>query len=351
MIYVGVDLHKTQFTVCVIFNGDILENGIKFRMDDKGMEAFASKMRQLSADKEEERIAIAVESTTNTRYFRERMASFGYEVTVVNTLRFKVVNLSTKKTDKNDARTLAEFLSKDMLPKSYLCTAKSEGLRRVLKSRALMVQDGIALKNQAHAVLLAYGYITTTAQFQSRRGRNEILATLSKDICDSVGVIFSTLDAVEEQKKYLEKRLCVITGDDEDIRLLMTIPGIGIVNACTIKAYIDNIDRFESYKHFSSYCGLAPWVQASNETFHIGRITKRGPSDLRTALVQCVVAMVRMKKTTGNLEMIRQYNVIKETKSSGKAIIATARKLTRIIYVMLKERTPFNANLLVRRHE
>ena len=104
-----------------------------------------------------------------------------------------------------------------------------------------------------------------------------------------------------------------------------------------------SIDRFDSYKHFSAYCGLVPWVQTSNESIYYGRITKRGPQKLRTALVQCVVAMVRMEDKTSNYKMMHQYQELKNDKSSGKAIIATARKLSRIIYIMLKSNTPFDS--------
>ncbi len=344
-LFVGVDLHKTQFTICILKGEETLEHGTKYPMTEEGYRKFAAMMKDLSK-KTGLPVSIAIESTANARFFRDMMVESGFEVTVVNTLRFKVVNLSTKKTDKNDAKTLAEFLAKDILPESYLCTAKSEGLRRVLKSRALMVEDGVALKNQAHAVLLAYGRITKTAQFQSKSSRRKLLDTLPDNIASVVGIIFETLDTVEDQKKYLEKRLGLITENDNEVRLLMTIPGIGIVNACTIRAYIDDINRFETYKQFSAYCGLVPWVQASNETYKIGKITKRGPQELRTAIVQCVVAMVRMEAKTGNMVLMKQYKIMKEEKSSGKAIIATARKLTRIIYVMLKENKPFNSKLL-----
>lgn len=348
-LYVGVDLHKTQFTVCVLNeDGDSFETGTKFPMDKEGYNSFADKMRMLSCNHNGAEVSIAIESTANARFFRDLMEAKGFEVTVVNTLRFKVVNLSTKKTDKNDAKTLAQFLARDILPKSHLCRPESESLRRILKSRALMVQDAVALKNQAHAVMLAYGYITKPAQFQSKSSRTKLLAKLPAKVRETIEIIFDTLDVVENQTRVLERRLRRITMDNESINLLMTIPGIGIVNACTIYAYIDDIDRFESYKNFSAYCGLVPWVQTSNETVYYGRITKRGPQELRTALVQCVVAMVRMPGKTANLEIMKQYHRLKEEKSSGKAIIATARKLSRIIYVMLKTTTPFDSAKLIK---
>lgn len=345
-LFVGVDLHKTQFTICILRNGETVTDAEKYPTDDEGYSSFISRLEKLRhADGS---VSIAIESTGNSRYFKEMMTRIGYDVTVVNTLRFKVVNLSTKKTDKNDAHTLAEFLSRDILPHSHLCNAHSEAIRRVLKSRSLLVQNAVALKNQAHAILLAYGIITRTAQFQSKAGRNRILQSLPDDIVKITAVLFETLDSIESQQRKLERRLRTMTSGDSTVGLLMTIPGIGIVNACTISAYIDDIDRFETYKNFSAYCGLVPWVQTSNETVHYGRITKRGPQELRTALVQCVVAMVRMESRTKDYEIIRQYHELKEQKSSGKAIIATARKLSRIIYVMLRTNSPFNSSKLIR---
>lgn len=345
MLFAGIDLHKTQFTVCVLKGNQTIEDNTKYETRAEGYNAFITRMNQIS-EHNPKQVRLAIESTSNSRYFKEMMEKHGFNVTVVNTLRFKVVNLSTKKTDKNDAKTLAEFLSRDILPQSHLCTAESEGIRRILKSRSLLVQNSVALKNQAHAVLLAYGIITRTAQFQSKKGRDKVLQSLSEDRKKVMSILFDTLEAIEIQQKRLERNLRSITKEDEDIRLLMTIPGVGIVNACTIRAYMDDIDRFLTYKSFSAFCGLVPWVQNSNETVHYGRITKRGPQELRTALVQCVVAMVRMGSKTGNLSIIRQYHLLKEQKSSGKAIIATARKLSRIIYVMLKTKTPFISDRL-----
>ncbi len=348
-LYVGVDLHKTQFTICILTgpleNQTELEAGTKFPMTKDGYENFIAIVKALAESPED--VILAIESTANARYFRDTMERQGFEVQVVNTLRFKVVNLSTKKTDKNDARTLAYFLSRNLLPTSHLCSAEMEGIRRILKSRSLMVQDAVALKNQAHAILLAYGIVTRPTQFQSKSSRNKLLASLPSKIRTILGSLFDSLYVVETQTRELERTLKALTSSDPRVSLLMTIPGIGIVNACIITAYTDDINRFESYKKYSAYCGLVPWVQTSNETVYYGRITKRGPQELRTALVQCVVAMVRMQDKTGNFSLMRQYQRLKEEKSAGKAIIAIARRLSRIIYIMLKTMTPFDEAKLI----
>ena len=133
---------------------------------------------------------------------------------------------------------------------------------------------------------------------------------------------------------------------DKEVELLRTIPGVGLITASTLRAYIDDIHRYESPKKFASHMGLAPWVQNSNETIHHGHITKRGPTEMRTAMVQCVLGMVRLKSTTGGYRIITRYTRMKEQKGSGKSIIATARKLSTIIYVMLKNREPFDPLLM-----
>lgn len=342
ILYVGVDLHKTQFTICVLCNGSYHHEGLRFDADSEGYRHFIELLRSLCNNAEAQKARLAIESTGNSRHFKTTLEEAGFEVVVVNTLRFKVVNQSTKKTDKNDARTLVDFLAKDMLPQSHLCSAHNEAIRRVLKSRSLLVQNSVALKNQAHAVLLAYGIQTKVAQFQSRKERMEYLAKIPSSLASVLSPLFNTLDTLELQRKNLEKDLSKLTKNDIYVSLLMTIPGIGIVNACTISSYIDDISRFPSYKHFSAYCGLVPWVQSSNESVYYGKITKHGPPELRTALVQCVVAMVRMTAKTKDYSLMKQYQTLKEDKSSGKAIIAIARRLSRIIYIMLSTGQPFN---------
>jgi transposase len=69
------------------------------------------------------------------------------------------------------------------------------------------------------------------------------------------------------------------------VELLKTIPGAGVITATTVRAFVDDIGRFRSYKQLCAYAGLAAWVQNSNLRERHGRITKRGPEELRTALV------------------------------------------------------------------
>jgi transposase len=116
---VGIDLHKTQFTTAALNeDGEIFSEAV-YLTNREGYDAFIKEMHQ--EEEEGYIIELAVESTGNARFFKNQMEAEGFFVTVVNTNQFKVITVSTKKTDTNDAETLAFYLMKKMLPEAHLC--------------------------------------------------------------------------------------------------------------------------------------------------------------------------------------------------------------------------------------
>lgn len=342
-VSVGVDLHKGQFTVYWLSENRDESEFERYVTDASDYERFEKRL-QLYSDNGYV-VRVAVEATGNARYFKNRVERSGIEVVVINTLKFKIINESVKKTDRHDARTIAEFLEKDMLPESWLCSEKSEELRRILKSRTTLVRTMVTLKNQVHGLLLGYGIETKRGQLQSKKERRRVLSVLEEQGLAGWAVepLLETIDALGFEVKKLEKLLAERVRGDRMVELLMTIPGTGLITAATVRAYVDDISRFRAYKHFSSYAGLAPWVQGSNDHYRYGRITKRGPEPLRTALVQMVLGMVRNQKRTGGYRLMQTYRAMKPHKGSGTTIIATARKLSKIVWHLLTNDEPFDA--------
>ena len=353
-IFVGADLHKLQFTVNAFSeeSGEIFLEGV-FRTSEEGYRDFCDRLHGI----EEEQgcsVEIAVEATGNARYFKNRMESEGFGVVVVNTSKFKVITMSTKKTDANDAATLAYYLSKDMLPESHLCDQTSEEIRRMLKTRSILVSSSVKIKNQIHGMLLGYGIETKTAQFQSKKKRQELINDLedhgySQFTASSLEVTLSILDNICAEVKRIEAQIREMTKENEDIELLMTMPGIGFVTAATIASYTRDIERFEGdFKRFSSYLGIVPGVHNSANTVHLGKITKRGPQDLRTAFVQVALGIIRQPQNTGDWKLLQDYKTMKVSKGSGRAIIAMTRKVARIVFAMINNHEPFDPALIKR---
>lgn len=351
-VCVGVDLHKTQFTVHATNEetGEVVLTGV-YRTEKQGYENFCEELHKIEAA-EECRIELAVEATGNARYFKNKMESEGFGVLVVNTNKFKVITTSTKKTDANDAATLSFYLSKDMLPEAHLCDQTSEEIRRMLKTRSILVSSTVKIKNQIHGMMLGYGIQTSSAQFQSKKKRQELINVLAEQdfsqfTASSLEVTLNILDNIYEQIKRIEKQIKEMTKENEAVELLMTMPGIGFIGATTIASYTNDIKRFDGdFKRFSSYLGIIPSVHNSADTVHLGHITKRGPQDLRTAFVQVAMGIIRQPQNTSEWKLMKDYQIMKTTKGSGRAIIALTRKIARIVFSMLNNKQAFNPELM-----
>jgi transposase len=206
------------------------------------------------------------------------------------------------------------------------------------------------MKNQIHALLTAEGMEDVKGSLQSKRGRKQVLDTLKERKNGLVAQpLFETIERLEEDVKGIEKELGRLTEGDKVVERLRGIPGCGEILAWTIRAWTDDIKRFASSKKYAAYCGLAPWVQNSNETVHHGKITKRGPKELRTAMVQVVMGLRRMKAKTCVWRLMQRYEAMKKSKGSGRSITATARKVAVIIWHMLSEEEEFDIRKMVDR--
>jgi transposase len=342
-VNIGVDLHKTQFTVFFRHGAGTWE---EYPTNENGYGRFIAKIRKYQT--EGYVVRLGVESTGNAHFFKDRLEAAGCEVKVINTLKFKIVNESTKKTDKHDAATIAEFLEKDMLPEAKLCSRQSEQLRRLLTVRRRLVSTNVSIMNQIHGLLVSMGMEDKSQSLKSKRGRQKVLDALAGAENELVvQPLFETIDMLAAQVNNIEKKLRLLTKEDRAVQLLQTIPGCGDITSWTIRAYTDDIRRFDSDKKYASYAGLAPWVQCSNEKTHYGRITKRGPENLRTALVQLVLGMVRSKRQTVSYRLMQNYQAMKKAKGSGRTIIATARKMAVIVWHMLTLETSFEPKFMM----
>lgn len=354
-VFLGADLHKTQITVHARTEdkAESLSEIKQYPTTPSGYAELEARIAQFKAAGFD--VKIGVESTGNTRFFKNRMEKAGAEVTVINTLKFKVINESAKKTDKHDASTISEFLAKDMLPESHICSQETENLRRLLKSRERLVHSIVGQKNEVHALLVSMGLSDELRSLQSKKGRQKVLDTLlsRSDLvleAQSVKLMFQIIDQMTESVKVIEKQLAELTKDDEMVNRLMTIRGCGKITAWTIRAYTEDIKRFASAKKYAAFCGLVPWVQDSNETVHHGKITKRGPQELRTAYVQLVLG-IRRCRDTSEWRIMQRLDYMKRNKGSGKSIVAAARKMAEITWTLLTVKQDFDSNKMAGKYK
>ncbi len=232
--YLGVDLHRTQFTVCTR-----LENGRTYlrQWPVQELKLFAAQLR-----KEDE---VAVESTGNTRLFYDAVVEHVERIAAVNPSQFKVISQSVKKTDKNDAELLALYLAKGLLPEVRMKERKQREVSHLAQSRDLLVKQRSALKVKVNNLLSAEGINLKREALSSKKALDRVLSLPLSPLMLAearvlVGQIRSLTESIDELEKMIEEEGPKLAGH----RNLMSIKGIGPVSAAVLLSVIGDIRDF-----------------------------------------------------------------------------------------------------------
>jgi len=281
----------------------------------------------LSADDE-----IAVEACANTRFFKDQVRPCVNRVVVVPPGNFHVIRASVSKTDNNDARSLAYFLSKDMLPQTREKTRLEEAVASLTQTRDQFVKQRTQNLNKIHALYNREGIKIKKAGLCSKKALVsldlEVLDVHSKVQCDAlIKMVLHLMDVIYE----LEKHLIEVAQKLRGYENLISIKGIGPRSAAVFLSVIGDVRDFKTADKLAAYLGIVPKVRQSNMSDNRGRITKRGNKLARTTLVQCTLTAIKYSSYLNSY-----YQRLKAHKGAGKAIIATARKFLAIIYNTLK---------------
>lgn len=320
--YIGVDLHRNCFTACVR-----LEHGRDYVSTWKleGLGKFASRLRPTDA--------VAVEVTGNTRLFYDAVLPHVARVVVVDPRQFEVIRKSVKKTDAHDARALALFLSKDMLPEVRMKDQAHAEMASLVQTRDTLVKSRTALKNKVNNLLSARGVNLSKESLASEKGLQEVLGMCFGGAVDvELEVLVEQIRSLNQSIARLEKAITEQGPKLPGHENLKSIKGIGDVGAGVLLSVIGDVNDFKDEGKLAAYFGIVPRISNSNETEHSGRITKRGSKLGRTVLIQCALIAKRYSPY-----LQRYYERIKARRGTGKAIVALARKFLGVIYRTLKD--------------
>lgn len=320
-MYAALDLHKESIQ-CVL-------------KDDHGRIIKESKM-----GKDEDRILgflagtrakVVMESGYNHQHIFDVLKERGYDVTVAHPLMVKAIAYARVKTDKVDARTLADLLRAGMIPEAYVPGKDVREVRDLVRRRHYMVKLRTMLKNKVHAEL-ATRWIKYDGDPFTEDGK-VFLRSLS---IDAVNDYLDTIEFLSRKLRELDEKVKKVAESDEYAKLLVTIPGVGYYAALLISSEIADITRFPDYEHLCSYAKLSPGVRQSGDTQHTSRAM--GDSMLNWIMIQCTRIHVRRCESSA---ITRFYRQVSARRGEKIAIVAAARKLMRAVYIMLKEEQAF----------
>jgi transposase len=281
-----------------------------------------------------------VESMNGARFVRDELARYGWEVLVADAQKVKGLAPLACKTDKVDARVLAELSFRDLVPAIWLPPERLREERELSRFRLHLVKHRTSLKNRVHSTLLAFGHQCPVSDLFGRRGR-ELLREL--EIPEPWrGSVTASLELIDD----LDRRIIVIgselerSGADHPyVPLLLTVPGIGWVLGYTIAAEIGDIDRFATAKHLVSYTGLCPRVKQSGQSDLRGPLSKHGPRYLRWGLIEAAQVAARHPLYKERYQHTKRR--LGKQRGAKIAQVDLARRLAEAIWHMLKRQQPF----------
>jgi transposase len=278
--YVGLDVHREVLQACILdAQGRLLERH-RFDLTRANLEAF---VRERLGPQDR----VVLEATTNTWAVVELIEPHVAEVVVGNPLRTRAIAEAKVKTDKVDAEVLAQLLRCDYLPRVWQPNAAIRRLRELTAHRAGLVADQTRLKNRIHSLLAQRLIRVPWAVLFSERGR-EWLDQLPLGESDRLVLEghLRRLDQLEADLAGVEKHLAELSYPCEEVRLLMTLPGMGPAAAQGLWAALGDWRRFRDGDQAASYLGLVPSTRQSASSCRHGSITKAGNSHARWLLTR-----------------------------------------------------------------
>jgi transposase len=339
MHYVGLDVASKSSFVYVI-------DGRGKKIESKEIPTDKDGFRQYFGAWSKKPAYVAVEAGGHTRWIHDVITQLGISVYVVNPLKVKLIAESKKKTDKIDAKILADLLRMDGLPRRvFVATGESRELRDLLRSRQQLIKSTTNVMNHVRGLLRQEGIRLKAKALSSGEifGRLRESGGIPAHFVPILACYESTIAELYKQRRALD---VVIEGyRHEDIDLLKSIPGVGEVASKTIYAAVSTIKRFKRAKQLTSYCGLVPTVRSSGERADYGHITREGRSEVRQMAVQSANAILRCK-TIESFPLRKWHAQVAKRRGFKTAVVGLARKLVEIAFYVLRDRRAFDARLL-----
>jgi transposase len=327
--YLGIDLHTNSFTCCVL-HADGSETIRTWPLQGGGLEQFVHGLQPEDA--------IALEATGNAAHFCKIVEPHVSRVVVIAPWQFEVIRRSVKKTDKHDARAIALFLSKDMLPEARVKREEHVQLASLITTRDQLVKLRVSLLGKVHGMFVRHGLKVKREVLTSKAGFARELVKYDWSALEraELAVIEKQLQSLRDSIVQLEKDISAFAKTLPGYDNLISIKGIGPLSVAVLLTHIGAIEDFHNTGKLAAYFGIVPRVSQSNETSNSGHITKRGNKLARTTLVQCTLIAIRHSPYRRGF-----YESLKTRRGTGKAIIATARKLLNTIFHTLKNKWVF----------
>jgi len=336
MNFVGVDLHKKTITLCVMVVVGVKRKIVTRRrfacQDTAGIRAFFE---------EHTPFQVVVEATSNYEWFLQLVEDLADRWVLAHPKKLRIIAESKHKSDRVDARILAEFLALDMIPEAYRPSPRIQQYRVLVRHRHWVQGRITSLKCKLRHKAARYN--ADIAELFTAKGQ-EHLAEIAMGMCDRYETrnLLEQLELYQWQLKDCEQQLRQFAksapiAEQEARAVLNTMPEVGPVTIDVVLSELGDWRRFRGAKRVVAYAGLDPGFRESAGKARQLKITKEGSKLLRWAMIETAWRLiVKLRYWRTMFEQLKR-----NTGSEKKAIVGVARRVLCVIFAMLRDGRPY----------
>ena len=324
-IYIGVDFHARQQTICYLTTetGELVTCELKHQ-DKEAVRAFYAAFRG--------HVIVGLEASGYSPWFERLLEGLGCEVWLGHATEIRRRARWRQKNDRRDAELILDLMLHDEFPRLHRPTLQSREVLRMLRYRQKLIKIRTMSKNSVQALALQAGVAKRSALF-SREGKQELEAALMSPAMQwQREHRLQLLQPLDQQVLEAMVWLKAQSKDDDCIARLRTHPGIGLLTSLCLVHTLQPITRFRNGRKVAAYAGFDPVERSSAERKCFLGISKAGSRLLRHLMVEAANVAVRKDE-----DLKRFYHRLADRRGRPKAKVAVARKLLIRAYIMLRD--------------
>jgi transposase len=327
--YVGIDWAYRRAAWCALSEGGAISQEGAVPADEDGLGKLV-----LALGTE---VKACVEMMSGAIWVRDRLEAAGWRVQVAHARKIRDVAPLACKTDKVDARVLAELCRRDLVPELWIPSLDDRALRERLRRRMHLVRMRASAMNRIFGLLTQFGLRLSLERLRAHDAMQLLEsrgmpAVWRRSIAEALAVI----DLLDGRIAPLEAELGPLARADPRVLLLTTIPGIGELLGLTLASEIGDVARFSTPRKLIGYAGLAPRVNQSGDRSRTGALSKAGSRTLRWAAVEAAQHAWRPSNPWHRL-----YSGLAQRQGKNPAKAAVARKILIASWHVLSRQQPF----------
>jgi transposase len=339
--YIGFDVHKKSTSYCVkAADGTILEEG-RVPSTRQGLREWAGK-RTLPWHG-------AMEATLFSGWIYDVLKPFAAKLEMGNPSMMKAIGAAKKKSDRLDARKIADLVRCNLLPGCYVASVEMRELRRLLRYRNTVVGHAVQTKNKMSGLLMEVGAEYSKERLHRKQYFTELMGELEEvpeSVKDMLRLSRSALEMFETTQRQLLNRLQKEPLLRKRVERLRSIAGVGEVTSLSWALEVSDPQRFASVGNALSYCGLTSALDSSADKQQRRPLSKQRNGHLQTVLIEAAKLAPRF-----NPQLAEVHQRELKRGNRNRATLAVARKLVAYLLAVDKSGKAFEVRRPVRQTE